>query len=268
MSVPFPVLDKGFVRLVDHMGDDLSIVRAARVSYDADWRAGTDESADEKLIRYLMTHEHNTPFEAVVFTFEIKAPIFVFRQWHRHRTQSYNEVSGRYMELTEYHVPEIHTIAQQSKSSKQGREAFAMEPELAEAVAKFMDGQHKLAFESYQKLLEMGVAREMSREVLPLATYSRMFTTVNLRNLFGFLALRLDSHAQYEIRVYAETIYGLIQPIVPIALDAFVGKITLQRDIREFFQLMVSQLKPGQSFPPPLLMWGEKAQALLKRMPR
>lgn len=266
MSTPILVLDKGFVRLVDHMGTDLSIVRAARVSYDADWRAGSDESADEKLIRYLMTHEHNTPFEAVVFTFEIKAPIFVFRQWHRHRTQSYNEVSGRYMELTEYHVPEPDTIAEQSKSSKQGRELVPMED--AEAIRKFMDGQHKLAFTSYHALLENGVAREMAREVLPVATYSRMFTTLNLRNLFGFLALRLDSHAQYEIRVYAEALATLIQPIVPIALDAFFGKITLQRDIKEFFDRLIQTMEPGQPFPPPLTQWVEQARSLRKRLPR
>src|SRR5678815_1755750 len=116
-------LDRGWVRLVDHMGSDLSIVRAARVSYDAAWRTGEDEKSDEKLLRYLWNHAHTSPFEAVTFTFEVKAPIFVFRQWHRHRTQSYNEMSARYTELPEeFYVPRLEDIGEQSKFNKQARE--------------------------------------------------------------------------------------------------------------------------------------------------
>lgn len=226
------VLDKGYVRLVDHMGSDLSIVRAARVSFDADWRAGESESADEKLINYLIKNRHSTPFEAVVFTFEVKAPIFVFRQWHRHRTQSYSEVSGRYMELTEFHTPEVGTIAGQSKSNKQGRLDEPMESELAGSVQKFIHGQHVLAFKSYRELLDTGVAREVAREVLPVATYSRMFATMNLWNLMHFMSLRMHPHAQYEIRVYAEAIYDLIFNKVPVTMKAWVGLEEAKRSVR------------------------------------
>lgn len=214
-------LDKGYVRLVDSMGDDLSIVRAARVSFDADWRAGQDEGSDEKLIRYLLKNKHSTPFEAVTITMEVKAPIFVFRQWHRHRTWAYNEVSGRYQELSEFHLPSIETIARQSKSNKQGRESEAMEEGDAYYVQTLLEANHKACFSSYRALLEAGVAREMAREVLPVATYSRMFATVNLWNLLKFITLRLDSHAQYEIQVYAAACYAIAGKVAPIAVSAF-----------------------------------------------
>ena len=214
------VLDHGLVRLVDHMGDDLSIVRNARVSYDAAWRAGKDEGSDTKLIKYLYRNHHNTPFEAVTFTFEVKAPIFVLRQWHRHRTQSINELSARYRELpAEFYVPKLEQITTQSTDNKQMRTDYVHQE--AEWIRDSIKVQNSEAFATYQQLLEEGCPREIARTVLPLGTYSHMFATVNLHNLFRFLAERLHPHAQHEIRVYAEAMLNIIEPIVPVATAAF-----------------------------------------------
>lgn len=214
------VLDHGFVRLVDHMGSDLSIARNARVSYDAEWRAGEDAGSDARLINYLYKNHHNTPFEAVTFTFDVKAPIFVFRQWHRHRTQSYNELSARYRPLpAEFYVPAADQITMQSTDNKQMR-TDEVHP-LAEKFRRTMELQNKAAFAEYEWMLANGCPRELARSVLPVATYSHMFATMNLHNLFRFLSERLHPHAQYEIRVYAEAMLELIEPIVPVAARAF-----------------------------------------------
>lgn len=212
-------LDHGFVRLVDSMGSDLSVVRAARVSYDAAWRAGENENSDQRLINYLWKHHHTTPFEAVTFTFEIKAPIFVLRQWHRHRTWSYNELSARYRELPEeFYVPEPDQIGIQSKDNKQGRELGQPRDML---VPSMIDHSCRTAFGAYRALLAQGVPRELARSVLPVATYSHMFATVDLLNLLKFLTLRCDSHAQYEIRVYADAMRELVREVVPICISAW-----------------------------------------------
>lgn len=214
------MLDHGFIRLVDHMGSDLSIARNARVSYDAEWRAGEDSGSDSRLINYLYKHGHNTPFEAVTFTFDIKAPIFVFRQWHRHRTQSYNELSARYRELPEeFYIPEINQITTQSSDNKQMRTEELNTN--ADAIRRGILDQNKAAFGTYKELLNAGCPRELARSVLPVGTYSHMFATMNLHNLFGFLKERLHEHAQYEIRVYAEAMLKLIEPIVPVAVESF-----------------------------------------------
>lgn len=214
------VLDHGLVRLVDHMGDDLSIVRAARVSYDADWRTGDDAGKDEKLIRYLMRNRHTSPFEAVVFTFEVKAPLFVLRQWQRHRTWSYTEVSARYSELPdEFYVPDVAGITTQSASNKQMR-TETQHPQAAE-MQDIMKKAMTDAFATYKELLARGCPRELARSVLPCSTYSRMFATVDLHNLFHFLRLRMHEHAQKEIRVYADAMLALVEPIVPVAVAAF-----------------------------------------------
>lgn len=218
------VLDHGFVRLVDHMGSDLSVVRAARVSYDAAWRAGEDEGADAKLIRYLWKNHHTTPFEAVTFTFEIKAPIFVFRQWHRHRTWSYNELSARYRELPEeFYVPDPAIIGTQAVKNKQGREITEEELIIAMRMeeAAMLRRASMAAFEIYRHLLQAGWPRELARSILPVNTYSHMFATVDLLNLLKFLTLRCDSHAQYEIRVYAQAMLDLIEPRVPVSVAAW-----------------------------------------------
>ncbi len=220
MSEAISLLNHGFVRLVDHMGSDLSIVRAARVSYDAEWRAGEDEGKDANLIDYLMKNHHTSPFEMVQFVFEVKAPIFVFRQWHRHRTQSINEVSARYSELPEeYYIPEVSQITTQSASNKQMR-TDDIHPE-AEVMQDMISRQCNKSFHVYRSLLAKGVPRELARGVLPVNTFSHMFTSLNLHNFFHFCKLRMHAHAQYEIRVYADAMLSLVEPLVPVAVAAF-----------------------------------------------
>lgn len=220
MNEAIKVLDHGLVRLIDHMGSDLSIVRNARVSYDAEWRAGEDEGKDAKLINYLVKNRHTSPFEAVHFTFEVKAPIFVFRQWHRHRTWSFNEISARYAALPEeFYVPALEQITTQSPSNKQMRTA-EQHPE-AGYVREVIATCNRQSFSCYRGMLSAGVPRELARSVLPVGTYSHMFATVSLHNLMGFLKLRLHEHSQYEIRVYAEAMLQIIEPIVPVSVAAF-----------------------------------------------
>lgn len=223
------VLDHGFVRLVDHMGSDLSVVRAARVSYDAAWRAGEDSGSDKKLINYLWRNGHTTPFEACTVSFEVKAPIFVLRQWHRHRTQSYNELSARYRELPEeFYVPKAELIGTQAKGNKQMRVLSAEETKddlvIKEGAALLMAIRNTQSFETYKVLIETGIPRELARTVLPVATYSHMFVTMNLLNLMKFLTLRCHEHAQYEIRVYADAMLELVKPLFPVCIEAWEGK--------------------------------------------
>ena len=235
MNTEVKVLDHGLVRLIDNMGNDLSIVRNARVSYDAAWRAGENEGSDTRLINYLYNNGHNTPFEAVTFTFEIMDPIFVIGQWHRHRTQSYNELSARYRELPEkFYIPEPHLVGKQNKDNKQMRDPLTKE-EFNELpveeqhrildLLEIMREQNIESFRKYKILIEAGIPRELARSVLPVGTYTHMFTTMNLHNLFGFLRERLHTHAQYEIRVYAEAMLELIEPIVPVAVAAFKNSL-------------------------------------------
>ncbi len=220
----------GHVRLVDSMGNDLSVVRAARVSYDADWRAGEDEGKDAKLINYLLKNKHTTPFEMVQFKFEIKAPIFVFRQWHRHRTWSFNEMSGRYVELDEgFYVPEVGMYGVQNVANKQQRDItdtkrMPFDTEQTERDIKWRQeqvAQNRMALGLYRAHVHEGMPRELARSILPVATYSRMQASVDLHNLFHFLKLRCHSHAQYEIKVYADAILELIEPMVPVSVAAF-----------------------------------------------
>lgn len=221
------VLNDGYVRLVEHMGTDLSIVRAARVSYDAAWRAGQDEHSDERLIHYLWNNKHTTPFEVVTFSFEVLAPIFVVRQWHRHRTWTYNELSGRYRELNElYYIPKPEHIGQQSKGNKQARVLGLTDEQQLNRHNSFLrdlDSQCHAAFSLYRELLAEGWPRELARMVLPLNTYTHMFATVDLNNLLKFITLRDHEHAQWEIRQYAGALLKLIEPIVPVTVAAFRG---------------------------------------------
>ena len=213
------VLDHGFVRLVDHMGSDLSVVRAARISHNAAWRAGKDQGSDERLINYLWRNKHTTPFEAVTFTFEVKAPIFVLRQWHRHRTWSYSEVSARYRELPEEtYTPSAETVGKQSTIHKQTRDLSEAGDQLIPSIIDYACG---CAFETYRMLLAQGCPRELARCVLPVATYSHMFATVNLLNLLKFLTLRCDPHAQWEIRQYAEALRTIAYDVAPVCLAAW-----------------------------------------------
>lgn len=210
------VLNHGHVRLVEHMGSDLSIVRNARCSYNAEPRL---DGSDDKLIDYLVKNGHTSPLESVQFTFDVKAPIFVFRQWFRHRTISVNEVSARYSELPEeFYVPEVSQITTQSADNKQMR--TDVEHPMAVQVQDDISTHCYAAFVLYQRMLREGVPRELARGVLPLNTYSHAFITTDLHNLSHFLKLRLHDHAQYEIRVYAQAILELIEPLVPVTVAA------------------------------------------------
>jgi len=214
------VLDHGIVRLVDWMGNDLSIVRNARVSYDAEWRAGEDSGSDKRLIKYLWKNGHTSPFESCSVTFEIKAPIFVLRQWMRHRTQSYNEVSARYRELPlEFYLPDEGSITTQSTDNKQMRtdEVHKNAKELRDLMRMCNEGSLAV----YHKLIEEGCPRELARSVMPVSTYSHMFATANLLNWMKFLKERLHPSSQYEIRVYAEVIEAFLRTLYPTAMEAF-----------------------------------------------
>lgn len=223
MTTHIKCLDHGFVRLIDSMGEDLSVVRAARVSFDAAWRAGEDEGSDKRLINYLWKNRHTTPFEAVAFTFEVKAPIFVFRQWHRHRTWSYNELSARYRPLPEeFYLPKPENVGTQSKGNKQGRDlSDAAMLQIRQVEIEQVKETCQDAFRRYRELLDSGWPRELARMVLPVNTYSHMFASVNALNLFRFLTLRDDPHAQYEIRVYAEAMRDLARHIAPVCVSAW-----------------------------------------------
>jgi len=208
------VLDHGFVRLVDHMPRedlDLSIVQAARVSYGD----GTKTSRGEKgLIRYLMRHWHTTPFEMVEFKFHIKMPIYIARQHMRHRTASINEMSARYSVVPhEYYVPDV--LRGQSVVNHQGSEG------VSEANVSDMKGQLEKSFEVYDAILEDGCCREQARGTLPQSTYTEFYWKINLHNLMHYLQLRMDAHAQQEIRAYAEAIFKLVEPLVPLTMQAF-----------------------------------------------
>ncbi len=226
------VLDHGFVRLVDSMGSDLSISRAARVSYDAPPR-----EEDKGLISYLMKNSHTSPFESVVMTFEIKCPLFVARQWHRHRTWSYNEVSARYTKMPEeFYLPDAEKVGRQSKDNKQMRD---LNPEGdrvvgVEYAVRVIEAVCRQAHSQYRYLLALGVPRELARSVLPLATYTRFFGTVSLHNLFHFLSLRLDEkHAQYEIVEYAKALLQLVAKVAPIATVAFEKDLGIYQEIKK-----------------------------------
>lgn len=212
-------LDKGFVRLVDVMGDDSSIVQAARVSYGKGTKTLNE---DRGLIRYLMRHKHTTPFEMVEFKFHVKLPIFVARQWIRHRTANVNEYSGRYSEMKdEFYLPTAEQIRTQSTVNKQGRGEEALQPELVEEILNDTEKHFDDSYDLYLSLLDKGLARELSRMVLPVSNYTEWYWKIDLHNLFHFLKLRLDSHAQYEIRVYAEAMASIVKNIVPLAWEAY-----------------------------------------------
>lgn len=215
----FPVLDHGFVRLVDYLGSDERIVQAARVSYGS----GTKTYRQDKgLINYLLRNDHTSPFEQVNFTFHIKMPIFVARQWIRHRTGRVNEISGRYSVMSdECYIPAGDQINLQSEDNKQGRAPDPVDPQVQEQVRAMLAEDQKKTYENYKKLLDMGIAREIARIDLPLSLYTEWYWQMDLHNLFHFLALRLDAHAQYEIRAYAEVVLEIIRTVCPIAVEAF-----------------------------------------------
>ena len=216
------VLDHGFVRVIDYMGNDTSIVQAARVSYGE----GTKKSRDDKsLIFYLMRHWHSTPFEMCEIKLHVKLPVFVARQWIRHRTANVNEYSARYSILdNEFYIPKSENLASQSSSNNQGR-GDVLEGEEANKVIQILKSDSLRSYKSYEKMLskenKKGLARELARMNLPTNIYTQWYWKTDLHNLFNFIRLRNDLHAQYEIRVYAEKIAELVKNWVPFAFEAF-----------------------------------------------
>jgi thymidylate synthase (FAD) len=215
----YKVLDYGFIRVVDYMGSDSSIVQAARVSYGK----GTKQiNQDEALINYLMRHSHTTPFEMCEIKFHVKLPIFVARQWIRHRTANINEYSARYSILdNEFYIPQPESIAKQSSTNNQGcGEVFDIIT--AKEIADSLKNDSQLVYSHYKKFVEQGLAREIARTNLTVNCYTQLYWKIDLHNLLHFLKLRADGHAQYEIRVYAEKILELVQKWVPLTYKAFV----------------------------------------------
>ncbi|WP_138468384.1 FAD-dependent thymidylate synthase [Poseidonocella sp. HB161398] len=217
-----PVLDHGFVRVVDYMGDDSAIVQAARVSYGAGTKKARDDAG---LIRYLMRHWHSTPFEMCELKLHVKLPVFVARQWIRHRTANVNEYSARYSILDrEFYIPAPEQLAAQSTSNNQGR-GQVLEGEEAQRVLEILRHDSMRAYDSYEAMLsqdgQQGLARELARMNLPANIYTQWYWKVDLHNLFHFLRLRADAHAQYEIRVYADIICEMVKDWVPAAYAAF-----------------------------------------------
>ena len=215
----FPVLDKGFVRLVDYYGSDQRIVQSARVSYGEGTKSVSQDAA---LIDYLLRHQHTSPFEQVVFTFHVKMPIFVARQWVRHRMGRMNEVSGRYSIMKdEFYVPANDCIALQSRDNKQGRNPEPLPEAEAEKYREaFANGQED-SYKTYSEMVDSGLAREIARINLPLSLYTEFYWQMDLHNLFHFLKLRLDSHAQYEIREYAKVMLEMVRKVCPMATESF-----------------------------------------------
>ena len=215
-----PVLDHGFVRLDDAMASDLSVVNGARVSF-ARHKAEMDES-DEGLIRFLMRDKHGTPFEHNAFRFHVRAPLFVAREWFRHRVGSFNEFSMRYAKASdEFYVPEPEDV--RSQVGKPGAYSFeSVEPELAEQTREELQAVYDAAYETYTRLVEQGVARELARLVMPMGAYTEFYWTVNARSLMNFVSLRAAETAQREIRRYAEACERFLAEKMPVTHSAFV----------------------------------------------
>lgn len=222
LHVAHPVLDHGLIRVIDYMGDDAAIVQAARVSYGRGTRA---VSNDEGLIRYLMRHWHSSPFEMCEVKLHVKLPVFVARQWIRHRTANVNEYSARYSILDrEFYVPAPENLAAQSTVNNQGRGAV-LEGDEAQRVLDILREDADRAYDHYEAMLsqkgQQGLARELARMNLPASVYTQWYWKTDLHNLFHFLRLRADKHAQYEIRVYAEVLAQIVRDWVPLAYAAF-----------------------------------------------
>jgi thymidylate synthase (FAD) len=251
-----PVLDHGFVRVVDYMGDDAAVVQAARVSYG---RGTRKTSEDEGLIRYLMRHYHSTPFEMCEIKYHVKLPIFVARQWIRHRTANVNEYSARYSIMDkDFYLPEPAQLAVQSRDNRQGR-GEVLDPQTAERVLKLLREDAEQTYGHYEDMLDaegIGLARELARMNLTLNAYTQWYWKTDLHNLFHFLRLRADAHAQYEIRVYAEAMLETVKAWVPLSYAAFcdyrLGAVTFSAKMMEVLKKLlagepVEQLSSGLS---------------------
>ncbi len=251
------VLDHGFIRVVDYMGDDTSIVQAARVSYGK----GTKKvSTDAGLIKYLMRHWHSTPFEMCEIKYHIKLPIFIARQWIRHRTANVNEYSARYSILDkEFYLPASEHLAAQSQSNRQGR-GDVLEGEKAKKVLDLLKGDAEQTYNNYEIMLNerydgsvidenaVGLARELARMNLTLNTYTQWYWKTDLLNLMNFLRLRADHHAQYEIRAYADAMLDTVKKWVPITYEAFmdyrVGGTEISAKGKEVIKKLMKGEKP------------------------
>ncbi|MBU2983217.1 FAD-dependent thymidylate synthase [Lentibacter algarum] len=240
----YPVLDHGFIRVIDYMGDDAAICQAARVSYG---RGTKSVQNDEGLIRYLMRHWHSTPFEMCEVKLHVKLPVFVARQWIRHRTANVNEYSARYSILDrEFYIPQADQLAAQSVVNNQGR-GEALTGEEAERVLRYLRDDASRAYDHYEEMIsddgQQGLARELARMNLPANIYTQWYWKVDLHNLLHFLRLRADAHAQYEIRVYADAICKVVADWVPAAYAAFedyrMGGATLSSKALEAVRAML-----------------------------
>lgn len=242
------VLDKGFVRLVDYMGGDARIVQSARVSYGAGTKTVREDSA---LIDYLLRNDHTSPFEQVILTFHIKTPIFIARQWIRHRTARINEISGRYSVMKDdFYIPVEADVKPQSNNNKQGRSEQELPAEVVQSVRQTLSSDQALLYKRYESYIETGVARELARINLPLSLYTEFYWQIDLHNLFHFLRLRLDSHAQKEIRDYAKVLASAAEAVAPLAYQAFERHIVKGRkisaeDVEQLLELIEKSGEPG-----------------------
>jgi thymidylate synthase (FAD) len=248
---PFPVLDHGFVRLVDYLGGDARIVQAARVSYGEGTKTVREDKA---LIDYLLRNRHTSPFEQVIFTFHVKMPIFVARQWIRHRTARLNEISGRYSVMRdEFYVPRAHEVRFQGQHNKQGSSDTEVPEELRERAIALIQADQQATYQHYQELLDDDIARELARINLPLSLYTEMYWQIDLNNLFHFLRLRMDWHAQYEIRAYGDAMAQIVKAVCPMAYEAFEEHILHGR---QFSRLELAALREALD--------ADKLEALLR----
>ena len=213
------VLDHGFVRLVDYMGSDARIVQTARVSYGEGTKTLREDAG---LIDYLLRHEHTSPFEHVIFEFHAKMPIFVARQWIRHRTARLNEISGRYSVIKdEFYVPDSSSINFQNKDNKQGRAVDDVPDNLKDKVISILSKDQEAVYKNYEEMIDDDIARELARINLPLSTYTEWYWQMDLKNMFHFLKLRMDHHAQWEIQEYGRAMAKIVKAVCPLAYESF-----------------------------------------------
>ena len=250
-----PILDHGFIRVVDYMGNDTSIVQAARVSYGK----GTKKvNTDSGLIKYLMRHWHSTPFEMCEIKYHVKLPIFIARQWIRHRTANVNEYSARYSILDkEFYLPSKENLAAQSQSNRQGR-GDILEGDQAKQVLDLLKSDAERTYSNYEEMLnerydgttidenKIGLARELARMNLTLNTYTQWYWKTDLLNLMNFLRLRADNHAQYEIRAYADAMLDTLKKWVPITYEAFMDYRVGGTEVSEKGKLVIKKLIKGE----------------------
>lgn len=260
------LLDKGFIRVIDCMGDDSAIVQAARVSYGKGTKATTQ---DEALIRYLVRHRHTSPLEMCELKIHVKMPIFVARQWIRHRTASLNEISARYSIMNdEFYVPEKEQLCKQSTFNKQGRDGL-IDDENSKKIIEKMKKLYADVFKEYEEFInEYDLARELSRGVLPVSLYTEMYWKIDLHNLLHFISLRNHPHAQYEIRVYGEALLDLLKEWVPFVYKAFIDyratSVFFSGPEKEQLRSLLNEEKVNEFFETSKDLKGEKLEFVKK----